>query len=250
MTDRDQSLKSGAPLSTAFNEAYVEWLALFQGLLTSTDTDTRAAERAAEEAGALARRLSRVALTRVGSAGVTQVDALQYAFVALIDESLLFADWPGQAIWHDVPLEFRLYGTRTAGERLPMQIDKLLRERDPTTRDLANVYLQVLLLGFLGRLRGDGGYAQHEEWRRALFSFTYQRDADYKRVGAALERPCAVEPIRQPARRMLPDGFRLMLIVLVITLVMVGIGHLFWRDIAHQIEPALYQVGDTGGAAK
>ncbi|MFF6488974.1 hypothetical protein ACET38_21495, partial [Pseudomonas aeruginosa] len=38
-----------------------------------------------------------------------------------------------------------------------------------------------------------------------------------------------------PVRAALPDGFRLGLAVLGLVLLMSGIGHLFWRDIQHEM---------------
>lgn len=236
-----------APLSVAFDEVWVEWLKLWHELQASVASPEDLVNRTAEEAGMLARRLARVALARAGAAAAWQVDAMQYVFVALVDETLLFNAWPGQTLWQAAPLEFRLFGTRTAGEQIPDQIDKLLRERDPALRDLANIYLQGLLLGFQGRLRSGAGMAQHEEWRRALFAFAWQRDPDYRRVGAMLERPAAIAPLRLPSRRTLPDGFRLGIIIMLIVLGMTVIGHLFWLDISRQITPGLYARGDTGG---
>ncbi|HCZ9130278.1 DotU family type IV/VI secretion system protein, partial [Pseudomonas aeruginosa] len=42
-------------------------------------------------------------------------------------------------------------------------------------------------------------------------------------------------PRRLPVRAALPDGFRLGLAVLGLVLLMSGIGHLFWRDIQHEM---------------
>ncbi|MBW6172261.1 hypothetical protein KZ865_27115, partial [Pseudomonas aeruginosa] len=45
---------------------------------------------------------------------------------------------------------------------------------------------------------------------------------------------CVSEP-GLPVRAALPDGFRLGLAVLGLVLLMSGIGHLFWRDIQHEM---------------
>jgi type VI secretion system protein ImpK len=129
---------------------------------------------------------------------------------------------------------------------VPALIEKLLRERDPVTRDLANVCLQCLMLGFYGRLRGNGGLAQHEEWRRELFAFAYQRDADLRQLGVQLERPSAVAPLRLTIRNMLPDGFRLGMVVAAMVAVMLLIGHGFWLDIESRLSPLLFQPDGNG----
>lgn len=149
--------------------------------------------------------------------------------------TLVFSAWPGQGAWQEKPLESHLYGSRQAGEYLPLAIKRLLDERAPASRDLANVYLQCLILGFRGRLRGPRGEALHEKWRQALFAFAWQREADAADLGRRLEQPAAAPPRRLPVRAALPDGFRLGLAVLGLVLLMSGIGHLFWRDIQHEM---------------
>ena len=226
-----------SPLSAAFDEVWTDWLTLWRELASSSTSGPELATRAAEDAGMLARRLARLAQARSGAAAAAQIAATQFVFVALVDELLLFETWPGQASWHSAPLEHRLFGSRIAGEQIPDQIEQLLHERDPATRDLANVYLQGLLLGFHGRLRN--GLAQHEEWRRALFSFAWQRDPDYRRTGLMLESPAALTPLRLSSKRTLPDGFRLAVILLLLLLAMLAAGHLFWLDIASHLRPLL-----------
>jgi len=247
MPDSMPRLRSGlineAPLSAAFGVAWTQWLEVWSTLAGSTENANQTVARAAEEANRLTRRLWRDAFAAVGDAPGGQAKAMVYAFVALLDETLLFHPWPGQALWQEQPLEFRLFGSRAAGERIPRAINKLLGEANPASRDLANVYLQCLTLGFQGRLRSARGQALHEKWRLALFTFAWQREPNLHRVGAMLEQPAAATPIRLPVRRMLPDGFRLGLFIGIGLLLLLCIGHLLWRDIAQRLEPDLYQAG-------
>lgn len=175
------------PLSTAFRQAWQEWLEAWGALDRDAQDVPRMVERALELSTRITRRLWRSAFASVGDAAGVQVKAMVYAFVALVDETLVFSAWPGQGAWQEKPLESHLYGSRQAGEYLPLAIKRLLDERAPASRDLANVYLQCLILGFRGR------------------------------------------------RAALPDGFRLGLAVLGLVLLMSGIGHLFWRDIQHEM---------------
>lgn len=230
-----------APLSAAFGRTWAQWLEFWSGCSGSTEHAELVTAKAAAEASRLTRRLWHDAYAAVGDAPGSQAKAMVYAFVALLDETLLFTPWPGQTLWQEQPLEFRLFSSRAAGERLPRAINKLLGESDPATRDLANVYLQCLTQGFQGRLRGARGQALHEKWRYALFAFAWQRDADIRQIGVMLEQPAATPPNRQPVQRILPDGLRLSLCICLGLVLMFGIGHLFWRDIARHLEPALYQ---------
>lgn len=246
MSDSPVRLRSGsmneAPLSAAFGKSWAQWLDIWSGLSGSTEDAEQVAAQAATEAGRLARRLWRDAYAAVGDAPGGQAKAMVYAFVALLDETLVFNPWPGRALWQEQPLESRLFNSRAAGERIPLAINKLLGESDPATRDLANVYLQCLILGFQGRLRGARGRILHEKWRHALFAFAWQRDADERRVGAMLEQPAMAAPSRLPLRRILPDGLRLSLFIGLGLVLMLLVGHLFWRDIAQRLEPSLSQI--------
>jgi type VI secretion system protein ImpK len=192
-----------------------------------------------EFSGRSAQRLWRTAFATVGDAATEQVKALVYAFVALVDETLLFASWPGQLAWQQHPLESRMYSSRQAGERVPAAIKKLLDEQMPGTRDLANVYLQCLILGFQGRLRGESGQVQHEQWRVALFTFAWQHDPDYLDVSQRLAVSASAAPVRRPVQQSLPDGFRLGLAILAMVVLLTGLGQVFWRDIRSELEPVL-----------
>ena len=132
-----------------------------------------------------------------------------------------------------------MYASRQAGERLPTAIKKLLDEQMPGTRDLANVYLQCLVLGFQGRLRGEPGQIQHEKWRLALFTFAWQHDPDYVDVSERLAMSSAAVPVRMPVQQSLPDGVRLGLAILAMVVLLTGLGQVFWRDIRSELEPVL-----------
>ncbi|WP_343573144.1 DotU family type IV/VI secretion system protein [Pseudomonas sp.] len=228
-----------APLSQAFQVAWLDWRQRWEDLRESTGEQDVVIERVSEEAQAVVRRLWRSAFSSVGEAAGEQVKSMVYAFVALLDESLLFDPWSGQTAWQERPLESRLYGTRNAGERVPQAIHRLLETRAPGARDLANVYLQCLLLGFHGRLRGPKGEALHEKWRHALFAHAWQRDAEVQALLDTLARPASAEGLRLPLRRTLPDGLRLMLMVAAGALLLIILGHGLWSDLRGELTPLL-----------
>lgn len=236
---RDHGLHD-APLSRAFAQAWREWCAAWHALEQDDDADQQLQRRASEAAIQITRRLWRSAFASVGDASAEQVKAMVYAFVALLDETLLFTSWAGQGAWQDKPLEARLYGSRHAGERLPVAIKKLLDDKAPASRDLANVYLQCLILGFHGRLRGERGQAIHEKWRQALFTFAWQREPSQSDVAATLAMADQVAPLRLPVRRSLPDGLRLGVAIFAGFVLLSALGHLFWRDINQELEPVLH----------
>ena len=244
MSARNISLYSPAfgeaPLSLAFRQAWLSWCDAREALRESTVGDAQLVERTAELATRTVRHLWRDAFASVGASSPEQVKAMVYAFVALLDERLLFEDWPGRIAWQARPLEARLYSSRSAGERVPKAINRLLKNRSPATRDLANVYLQCLMLGFYGALRSERGRAMHARWMQALFTLAWQREPSTAGVVTSLARPARTPPLRLPLRRALPDGLRLALAIAGLALVLTGAGHLMWRDIRSELEPALF----------
>ncbi|MDY7560402.1 DotU/TssL family secretion system protein [Pseudomonas sp. 10B1] len=228
-----------APLSSAFRQAWQEWLNAWKELDKTVEDTAKLVDSVVELSTRITRRLWRNAFASVGDSATLQLKAMVYAFVALVDETLLYADWPGQTVWQEKPLESRLYSSRQAGQRLPLEIKRLLDEQAPTSRDLGNVYLLCLIMGFHGRLRDERGQALHEKWRHALFIFTRHRDPGYANVSRLLSEPADVTPRQLAVRRSLPDGWRLGLVILAFSLLLVGVGHLFWRDINQELEPVL-----------
>lgn len=241
-----------APLSQAFREAWLEWREVWDGMAGLSSPAKDQVERMAEATIPVVRRLWRSAFASVGASSSAQVKAMVYAFVALVDERLLFDEWPGRTAWQTRPLESRLYGSRNAGERLPRAIHKLLKERAPASRDLANVYLQCLILGFYGGLRSDRGRALHARWRHALFTFAWQREPTTSGVMLSLARPSRAAVLRLPMKRVLPDGMRLGLSVCALVVVLSMLGHWMWSDIQSELVPLkhLISMDDSGGSAE
>jgi type VI secretion system protein ImpK len=231
-----------APLSSAFRQAWQQWQLDWLQLPKDSEDEAALVDTVVELSTQASQRLWRTAYSRVGDSAAEQVKALVYAFVALIDETLLFTPWPGQAAWQDKPLESRLYASRHAGEQVPTAIQALLDEQQPTSRDLANVYLQCLILGFHGRLRGERSQAQREKWRLALFSFAWQDEASHADVSRRLQQPSQVAPLQLPVRTALPDGLRLTLGIVAMVLLLTALGHGLWRDIGQELAPALQSV--------
>lgn len=244
MLDNDSLPKLGtldnAPLSSAFNRAWHEWLTFWQALPRTMDAQEQVT-RIAEQTSQIARRLWRNSFSAVGEAQGHQAKATLFAFVGLIDEQLLFEDWSGQAHWQHLPMEARLFGSRSAGDRIPVAIKKLLDARDPALRDLSNVYLHCLILGFQGRLRGGNGKALHEKWRRSLFAFSRERAATLQDIKQQLEHPSAIAPQQLPVRNNLPDSYRLALALSLGTLLLLGISQMLWLNIQYRLQPVLEQ---------
>jgi type IV/VI secretion system ImpK/VasF family protein len=201
----------------------------------------READALATQLQSATRKLARDAMAWTGAAGEADIAAAQYAYVALLDELLLFSAWNGASAWETFPLEARIFGTRAAGERIPAAIETLLAQRDPSQRDLANVYLACLTLGFRGRLRGEAGALRHDQLRHALFAFAMQRDPEPGRLGAPLERAALATRETRPLTQMFPDRARLALVVGGGFAVLLGVSQLLWLYATAPVRPSLEQ---------
>lgn len=201
----------------------------------------RVADELATQLQAATRKLARDAMAWTGAAGEADIAAAQYAYVALLDERLLFSAWPGASAWEAQPLEARIFGTRAAGERLPDAIETLLAQRDPAQRDLANVYLACLTLGFRGRLRGESGALRHDQLRHALFAFSMQRDPEPERLAAPLELAALAPRETRALAQMFPDRARLALFLGGGCAALLGVSQLLWLFATAPLGPALDQ---------
>lgn len=222
------------PLKQAFCQVWEEWLLMAPALLSSAEPPETLLMRVVEETSILARRVYRTVVLQSGAANAAHAQLMQYAFVALLDEVLLFTPWSGQADWQATPLEYRLFGSRTAGETLPERMDALIARPDPSERDLAAVYLMALVLGFRGRLRLSP--AQYEHCCKSLFEQVWQREADVHQLGRVLAGNSVVAPLQLNERKMLPDAFRMAVLLCFLFALMLGVSHLFWRDISQRVD--------------
>ncbi|WP_169708781.1 DotU family type IV/VI secretion system protein [Trinickia terrae] len=245
MSDYDDGFDDErGPLARAFAAAIEHAMTARAALERRLDDPLEPAAQADElaaQCSVAARRLARDSMAWTGAAGEADITAAQYAFVVLLDELLLFSEWPGRTAWEALPLEMRVFGTHAGGERLPDAVESLLAQRDPSQRDLANVYLACLMLGFKGRLRGEAGALRHDQLRHALFAFAMQRDPEPARLAAPLERVAIGQGRAAELTQMFPDHTRLALLLGVGVCVLLGISHLIWSMTAAQIRPAEVQ---------
>ena len=94
---------------------------------------------------------------RAVAAGVAPEDAIDaaYALMALFDEILVQAHWPGRLEWQTSPLQFVHFHENIAGENFFRRADVLLRQ--PHRAHVLLVYFLCLGLGFQGRYAVSGG---------------------------------------------------------------------------------------------
>jgi len=156
----------------------------FVAVLTQARAATAALSEAEGRAGAAALShelcqlidLHSLEAERCGGKGGVDINLkTRFLKAALADEMLLHTDWTGRSHWHHVLVEATLFQSAHAGQQVFVDIEQLLRDRDPAQRAPARLYLHLLACGFQGRYRGSANLAPIAEFRRELFQFAYQR---------------------------------------------------------------------------
>ena len=110
-----------------------------------------------------------------GEFGSTLYRDAEYVMAAVADDIFLNMEWEGQDSWDSYLLEYRLFGTRLAGEVIFDRADRLLDEGDAANPELATVYLFAMALGFQGKFRGTADADRLARYRHDLFSVVYHR---------------------------------------------------------------------------
>jgi type VI secretion system protein ImpK len=120
------------------------------------------------------------ALDYHGRQGQEQAEMARYLKVALADEALIaLPGWPQRQDWIACPLEYQLYGSRCAGERIFERMAGLLQAQPGSQREMAQLYLLALGMGFEGRYRKqEGSQSDLLGWRRKLYRHAYGRWPD------------------------------------------------------------------------
>lgn len=99
----------------------------------------------------------------------------QYIMAALADEVFLNEDWEEKEVWKANLLEYKIFGSKIAGEEIFNRIDKLLEERDASSMELAFIYLLALFNGFQGKYRYTGREIEIRNYSTQLYIFIFQK---------------------------------------------------------------------------
>lgn len=116
------------------------------------------------------RRRSELARRRLTDLELLVYREAQYVMAALADDLFLHEiQWPGRDAWSQEVLEFRLFGTRVAGERFFENVKSIVQGRGRREMELAPVYLLALGLGFKGQHRAPADAALLDNHAAELF---------------------------------------------------------------------------------
>lgn len=230
-----QGSRAASPVESDDLPAH-QFRAFYAELQRARETALRCAEAdASTTAQSLAKQLMQiielhtVEARRLAGRGAMEIESdARYLKAALADEIFLNLDWPGRTHWRHVLLEAQLVRSSVAGERVFDNIDALLRAREPAGRAVAALYLNVLALGFQGRLRGSAAPERLTQYRRELFQFIMQRDPQDAKVGSGLSPQAYAHTAGHLAKRRIPRLSRWTLGLILAVLLMLGLSELLW----------------------
>lgn len=96
------------------------------------------------------------------------VQAVRYALCAFLDELVLSSSWNIRQDWASRPLQMEYFNDFTAGEEFYRRIDALRGSDDPARREVLEVYVLILGLGFRGKYGGMAGLEELRQLRARL----------------------------------------------------------------------------------
>lgn len=171
----------------------------------------------------------------------------QYVMAALADEVFLYLEWPGREAWRTQLIEHKLFKTYNAGEEVFRRIEAVLRTRDPADSELARIYLMALALGFRGALRGPGGQARIDWYRRELYMFLTSRDPGVPRDPQSMFPEAYQSNIETGGSAgRLSRARRWLLAGLVLLLAWIVVSHAVWVNLIDDLCPLIETINQDG----
>ena len=177
-----------------------------------------------------------------GEFGSTLYRDAEYVMAAVADDIFLNLEWEGRDSWDSYLLEYRLFGTRLAGELIFDRADKLLKEGDAANPELATVYLLALALGFQGKYRGTAHAARLARYRHDLFSVVYHRPPGVGMGDTYLFPDAYAHTLDSQRVDRLPRLTRWLVALAVVAVVYFAGTHLLWRNLTEPIRTSNQEI--------
>ena len=166
-----------------------------------------------------------------GSYGAQSYKEAQYVMVALADEIFLHMEWEGQSAWVSNLLEAKIFRSHAAGQVFFENLDRLLQEQNPITRDLATVYLMALSLGFKGKYYGMDDRGRLALYRQQLFTFIYGREPDLDDETRYVFREAYYHNVREESQRKLSDPRKWIVVLCLVLIVYIAASQALWMQL-------------------
>jgi type VI secretion system protein ImpK len=170
-----------------------------------------------------------------GSYGAETYKRAQYVMVALADEIFLQMKWEGQRAWVLNLLEAKIFRSHAAGQHFFDKLDRLLREQNPLDRDLAQVYLMALSLGFRGKYYGMDDRGTLARYRQQLFTFICGREPDLNDETRYAFPEAYYHNVREESRRKLSDPRKWIVVLCLVIIVYTAATQAFWMQFTQEL---------------
>ena len=121
--------------------------------------------------------LKQIEFLKIASPSEKEIyEEVRYIYAALADEIFLSEPWSGQQEFINYLIEEKVFLTSEAGEKIFDRIDELLRSKPEQMIELAELYLQILIIGFEGQYRGRDSENKIEEYIRSLYVYINRKE--------------------------------------------------------------------------
>ena len=192
-------------------------------------------------------RLEYEAGQRVGLQASRIFDEVRYALVALADEMLLSAEWPGRRQWMREPFELRLFGSQKAGQEIFERIERRLSGETSDDRELALVYLMTLALGFRGPYRDAAGEKKIARMKDQLYTYFFHHTPDAELGQRRLMPEAYRNVLSEAVARKLPYLRPWTLAGLLLLLLFLGVSHAIWIHHTAALEALIVELVRAAG---
>lgn len=153
-----------------------------------------------------------------------------YAMASIADEVFLNMDWEGKHFWEEHMLEAQFFDTQIAGDEIFARIMEVVEQKDAIGTEKAEIYLDMLMLGFKGRFRGTEGETKEiNEYKNKLFNFITRRNRE--EVLSAEHRLFQKQydyTMPTVRRKLLPDGGIVTYIATCFLVIFLGVSTIVW----------------------
>ena len=189
-------------------------------------------------------RRNAVQILRVAGKPTDNYFEAQYVMAAFADDVFIHLEWEGKRAWMSNLLETALFQSHVAGELFFEKLDRLLRERDPSTKSLAAVYLSALSLGFRGKYHGLNDHGKLRRYRMDLFDFVFRHPPDLLNKERVAFPQSYAQNLRKEKRRKLTNPRVWLLVLGLVILTYLAGSHVVWLRLTSRIDGVNTEIVD------
>ena len=121
--------------------------------------------------------LKQIEFLKIASPSEKEIyEEVRYIYAALADEIFLSEPWSGQQEFINYLIEEKVFLTSEAGEKIFDRIEEVLSSKPEQMIELAELYLQILMIGFEGQYRGRDSENKIEEYIRLLYVYINRKE--------------------------------------------------------------------------